>query len=141
MRLLTPTEEKTLLQSIELAEKRTSGEIRIHIESWCWGDPFVRATKLFSKLSMHQTKERNGVLLYIATRSRKLAIVGDVGIQAKVEQAFWDGLIATLSQGFQGQHYAEALTACVEKCGELLSVHFPYERGDTNELSNDISFG
>lgn len=141
MSLLTPSEEQSVLTAIASAEKCTSGEIRVHIESFCFGDPFKQALKKFKQLNMEATQQRNGILIYIATASKKLAIVGDEGIHAHVGQSFWDELIGLLQDGFKHADYASALLACIERCGELLSQYFPLQAGDKNELSNDISFG
>jgi len=87
---LTKDEQAQIVKAIESAELNTSGEIRVHLESLCSGDPFKRAVYLFNKLKMHKTKDRNGVLIYIAFESKKFAIIGDSGINEKVSDNFWD---------------------------------------------------
>jgi uncharacterized membrane protein len=139
--LLTPSEEQAVLLAIAAAEKCTSGEIRVHMEIFCFGDPFRRALKLFGQLNMQATQQRNGILIFIATGSKKLAIVGDEGIHACVGQPFWYELIEVLQRSFKKGDHATALVACIERCGQLLSKHFPVQDDDENELSNAISYG
>lgn len=137
----TNDEQEKILQEIASAELRTSGEIRLHIENFCYGNQVARATKVFTNLGMHQTRERNGVLLYIAARSHKVAIVGDQGIHEKLGTQFWEHLVENLIQQFKARHKAEAVIACIKELGEQLSRYFPRRDDDTDELSNEISFG
>lgn len=134
------SEQQMLIQAIVEAEKATSGEIRIHLENFCWGNEVKEAKKVFAKLGMHQTKERNGVLVYIATRSRKIAIVGDEGIHRKLGDAYWQQLVAQLISKFRENRKAEALADCIKECGAQLGKFFPLSADDKNELSNEISF-
>jgi len=132
-------EEKVIVNAITEGETKTSGEIRVHIESYCFGNPFEKAKKVFLKLNMQNTKYRNGVLIYIATSSKKIAIVGDEGINSKVPANFWDEIIKDLGSNFRTQK-ANALAKNIIKCGEQLTNFFPLEDGDTNELNNSISY-
>ncbi|GAB1473045.1 TPM domain-containing protein [Bacteroidota bacterium] len=138
---LTKEEQEQIVKAIESAELNTSGEVRVHLESICKGDPVERAVYIFDKLKMHKTKERNGVLIYIAFDSRKFAIIGDSGINAKVPDGFWDEekeiLLAALKEG----RAAEGLVSVIDIAGKSLKEFFPYQKDDTNEQSNDISFG
>jgi len=138
---LTKEEQEQIIKAIESAELNTSGEVRVHLESICKGDPVERAVYIFDKLKMHKTKERNGVLIYIAFDSRKFAIIGDSGINAKVPDGFWDEekeiLLAALKEG----RAAEGLVSVIDIAGKSLKEFFPYQKDDTNEQSNDISFG
>lgn len=133
-------EQQQLINAIVDAEKATSGEIRIHLENFCWGNEVKEAKKVFTKLGMHQTKERNGVLVYIATRSRKIAIVGDEGIHQKLGNEYWQNLVEQLISKFKENRKAEALAACIKECGRQLGHFFPRAADDQNELSNAISF-
>src|SRR5690554_778248 len=89
-KFISKEEQDLIVKAIERAELNTSGEIRVHIESECKLDPIARAVTVFNKLKMNKTKERNGVLIYIAWKSRKFAIIGDIGIDEKVPENFWD---------------------------------------------------
>ena len=87
----TPDEQKRIVEAIRQAEKATSGEIRVHVEPHCANaDPVQRAIEVFAHLGMHQTKEQNGVLFYLAHTDRKFAVLGDKGIDAKVPANFWE---------------------------------------------------
>lgn len=133
-------EQEMLIQAIVEAEKSTSGEIRVHLENFCWGNEVKRATKVFTNLGMQHTKERNGVLIYIATRSRKVALVGDEGIHQKLGNEYWQQLVQRLIAQFKENHQADALADCIRECGLQLGKYFPLSADDKNELSNSISF-
>jgi uncharacterized membrane protein len=124
--------------AIKGAEKNTSGEIRLYIEDKCKEDVLDHAAFLFSKLQMHKTELRNGVLFYLAMQDRKFAILGDGGINAKVAPDFWDHIKEAMLNQFKVGKFAEGLEKGVSMAGEALSAHFPYQKGDVNELSDDI---
>lgn len=133
-------EQQLLIDAIAKAELKTSGEIRLHIENFCFGNELKAAEKVFKRLKMHQTAERNGVLIYIAALSRKIAVAGDEGIHQKLGNQFWEKLVAKLIQDFKADKKAEALAACIVECGEQLGKFFPRREDDVNELSNAISY-
>jgi uncharacterized membrane protein len=139
--LFSQKEKNDIKKAIEEAELNTSGEIRVHIESNCKKDPLDRASEVFSKLQMHKTELRNGVLFYVAVNDHKFAIIGDVGINTKVPNNFWDDINNTAISLFKKNKYAEGLSKGVEKVGNALKEYFPYQKDDINELSDDISFG
>src|SRR5688500_12423047 len=114
----TADEQAMLRNAIEEAEMNTSGEIRVHLENFCWGSEIKAAQRLFTSLGMHKTAERNGVLIYIATISHKIAIIGDEGIHAKLGRPFWDKIVEKLIQQFKAQKKAEALCDCIIECGQ-----------------------
>jgi len=130
-----------ITNAIRVAELNTSGEIRIHIEKICKGDVLDRAAYIFEKLEMHKTKLRNGVLFYLAIEDRKFAILGDVGINQKVSEDFWEKTKEVVLSHFKDGILTEGLTKGILMAGEQLKAHFPYQVDDKNELSNDISFG
>lgn len=137
----TETEQQQIVEAIRLAELNTSGEIRVHIEALCKGEPYTRAKAVFEKLGMHKTALKNGVLFYVAYQDKKFAILGDQGIHAKVSQLFWDEEKELMLQYFKQQQHAQGLCLAITQAGEKLKQYFPYAANDTNELSNDISFG
>jgi len=126
--------------AIRQAELDTSGEIRVHVETTCTGDVMDRAAKLFEKLNMHKTRLRNGVLIYLAIRNRKFAILGDVGINGVVPENFWDGIEADMISQFRENRFVEGLIQAIEKAGFQMKKHFPYLSSDINELPDEISF-
>ncbi len=138
---LTKEEQEQIIKAIESAELNTSGEVRVHLESTCKGDPVERAVYIFDKLKMYKTKERNGVLIYIAFDSRKFAIIGDSGINAKVPDGFWDEEKEILLAALKEDRAAEGLVSVIDIAGKSLKEFFPYQKDDTNEQSNEISFG
>ena len=137
----TDTEQAQIIESIRLAELNTSGEIRLHIEANCEGDAYERAKIVFEELGMHATEQKNGVLFYLAYDDHKFAILGDKGIHEKVSQQFWDAEKELMQSYFKQQKFAEGLCLAIAQAGEKLKQHFPYQNNDTNELSNDISYG
>lgn len=137
----TPEEQKRITDAIEQAEKNTSGEIRVHVESECRIDVLDRAVQIFAMLKMHKTKLRNGVLIYLSIMDRKFAILGDAGINAKVPENFWDSTKQAMLEEFQENRLTEGIIKGISMAGEKLKDHFPYKQDDVDELTNDISFG
>jgi uncharacterized membrane protein len=139
---LTPDQQAQLMAAIRQAELETSGEIRVHLEEQCPGaDPVARAVAVFRHLGMHQTKERNGVLFYVAYGDRKFAVVGDAGIDAKVPTGFWDSTKDLMRQHFAANDLVLGLSEGIERAGQQLKQYFPRATDDVNELPDDISFG
>lgn len=138
----TPQERERIVAAVRAAEQRTSGEIRIFIESRCsYVDPLERAAEIFFGLKMEQTEDRNAVLLYIAMKDHQLAIFGDQGIHEKVGSAFWNAEVKQICSEFQAEHIADGIVHIVTDIGEALVHHFPYHNEDRNELPDDIVFG
>jgi uncharacterized membrane protein len=138
----TKEEHEAIVQSIRNAEKRTSGEIRVFIESKCsYVDPVDRAAEIFFGLKMEKTEDRNGVLLYIAMKHKQMAIFGDEGIHQKVGSEFWNKEVQKILSQFRQHHYAPGIVQIVTEIGEALVTHFPYQNEDRNELPDDIVFG
>lgn len=138
---LTKEEEQLVVHAIQSAESNTSGEIRVHVESVCKGNVLDRASWLFKSLRMQKTELRNGVLIYLSTKDRKFAIIGDAGINAVVPAGFWDDVRDLMTGHFSRGEMANGFVLGIGKVGEKLKEFFPYRDGDVNELSNEISFG
>ena len=141
IKFFNPEEEKRIISTIWEAEKNTSGEIRVHLESQCKGEIVKAAALTFRKLKMHKTKLRNGVLFYLAIDDRKFAILGDAGINAKVPENFWEEINKTCIALFAENKIGEGLATGVRMAGRQLKEHFPYQDDDINELDDEISFG
>ena len=137
----TKEQQSAIVQAIADAEKATSGEIRVHLEKSCKDDVLDCAVFIFKKLKMHKTALRNGVLIYLSVDDRKFAILGDVGINAKVPEGFWDQIKEIMIANFSKGDFTSGLTEGIHMVGEKLKVYFPIMVDDTNELSNEISFG
>ena len=140
-KIFTEEQKKQIIEAIKQAEKNTSGEIRVHIEKKCKEDVLDHAAFMFDELEMQKTELRNGVLIYLAVEDRKLAILGDAGINMKVPKGFWDETKDVMINHFKNGEYAKGLSEGIIKAGEQLKEHYPYEKDDVNELSDDISFG
>lgn len=136
----TSQEKQDIIKAIVQAELNTSGEIRVHIERNCSGDVISRAKKVFEKLKLHKTELRNGVLFYIAVNNRKFAILGDIGINEKVPENFWEETKDILFTNFSNGEFSKGLIDGILKAGEQLKQHFSYQSDDINELPDDISF-
>jgi len=136
---LGPDDESRVLQAIRLAETGTTGEIRVCLASQPIQDVQARARQAFERLGMHQTRDRNGVLLYIAPACRSLAILGDDAIHARCGDAFWHHIADDLSAEFARNAVVPGLVRAITELGEVLARHFPRQPGDTNELPDSIA--
>lgn len=136
---LSTIEEQEVVEAIRLAEKNTSGEIRVHIENTFKDDIENRALEVFSILKMHNTKLQNGVLIYVAVQNRAFAIYGDKGIHEVVAANFWNETKTTIANHFKSGHFKQGLVDGILHAGEQLKKHFPISDSDKNELANEIS--
>jgi len=139
----TQVEKDAIVEAIRAAEQRTSGEVRIFIESRCkFMDPIDRARELFAQLEMAKTSERNGTLVYVAVKDRQAAVYGDEGIHQKVGQTYWEDEVNKMLVFFKDAHLGDGICQVVNDIGEVLHRHFPYaSETDKNELPDDIVFG
>ncbi|MFM9988570.1 TPM domain-containing protein [Flavobacterium sp.] len=138
---LTKKEEQEIVEAIRMAEKNTSGEIRVHLEKNITTVAYDRAVEVFNELEMYNTKDSNGVLIYIAVKSKQFAICGDDGINKVVPSDFWESTKNIMANHFQNGNFKQGLVDGILKAGEQLKKYFPYQDDDTNELSNEISRG
>ncbi|MET0593723.1 MAG: TPM domain-containing protein [Polyangiaceae bacterium] len=126
-------------RAIEAAEKKTSGEIRVSIAGWFWGDVERAASRAFVRLGMDRTKARNGVLMFVVPSRRSFVVRGDQGIHAYVGQAFWDDLAARMSEYFQRDEFTHGLVFAIDAAAEQLARHFPYDgTSDVDELPDEV---
>ncbi len=141
-KLFSTADKKVITDAIKAAEKETSGEIQVHIENHCKIEVMDRAAEVFEKLKMHKTKYRNAVLFYLAVSDHRFAILGDAGINRVVPEDFWEKIKEEMMKNFKQGHFTEGLRKGIEMSGQQLKAHFPFDqKGDTNELSDEISFG
>lgn len=138
--VLTQEECNAVVAAVGAVESKSSAEVRVHIGSTCSGDPLEEAVKVFYKLKMDKTADRNGVLVYIAVKSKKCAIIGDTGINKVVERDFWDKCTEKMVGCFKEGRFCEGIITALEMSSERLSQHFPRSKDDVNELSDEISF-
>jgi uncharacterized membrane protein len=139
----TEAEKRSIIEAISNAERRTSGEVRVFVESHCrYVDAIDRAAEIFFQLKMEKTDNRNAVLVYVAIKDRQLAVFGDEGIHKKVGDEYWNAAVKKMISIFNKENYAEGICQCVKDIGETLYHHFPYDKDtDKNELPDDIVFG
>lgn len=138
---LTAAEEQEIVDAILQAEKNTSGEIRVHIENTAKIDHFSRAQQVFHFLKMDNTKDENGVLIYVAVEDKKFVIYGDRGIDKAVPKDFWESTKEVIASHFKDGRFKEGIVEGVLKAGKELEEHFPWHHGDINELSDAVSKG
>ncbi|MCG9971503.1 TPM domain-containing protein [Christiangramia crocea] len=137
---LSKKEENEIVEAIRKAELKTSGEIRVHLERSTEGkDIFERAMEVFHMLKMDNTKLDNGVLIYVAIEDRNFVIYGDKGINKVVPEDFWESTKDLIVSHFRKNNFKEGLVEGILKAGEQLQKHFPWDEGDTNQLSDQIS--
>ena len=142
--LLSQDIQDAVIAAIAAAEKRSSGEIRVYVESHCaMVNPIDRSAAIFEQLNMHLTKERNGVLLYLALNDKQFAIVGDEGINQKVGgNDYWEFIATKLKEHFKAGQIKEGICFCVTEIGMSLAKHYPEDDSkQINELPNEIVFG
>ena len=139
----TPAEKIQLVESIQKAELRTSGEIRVFFESKCrFVNAIDRAKELFFKLEMDKTELRNATLIYVAIHDKQAAVFGDEGIHQKVGTKYWQDVVEKMLLYFQKNNLADGVCQGISDLGEALVHYFPYDRStDKNELPDDIIFG
>ena len=138
---LTAEEEQDIIKAIRTAEQNTSGEIRVHIEKSSSIDAFERAMEVFHYLKMDNTKQQNGVLIYVAVEDKTFVIYGDKGINDVVPVGFWDSTKDVMQSYFKDGNFKQGLIDGVLKAGQQLEKHYPWFHGNANELTDDISKG
>ena len=123
--ILNREEDHRIVKAIKQAEKNTSGEIKVHIENHCKGNVEERSLFVFNRLKLNKTKLRNGVLIYLAVKDHKFAILGDENL---------------MQRRFKENRFADGLEEGIMRCGEKLKNFFPYQSDDTNEIPDNISY-
>jgi uncharacterized membrane protein len=136
---LQQLDEDRVLAAIANAESKTSGEIRLFVSHRRVEDALGAAREQFTKLGMTQTRQRNGVLIFVAPESQTFAIVGDSGVHEKCGEAFWDQVSDSMGEQLKQGHWSAAILLAVERVADLLARHFPREPGDQNELPDEIA--
>ena len=140
MSIFSTEEQEQIARAIADAENATSGEIRIAVEKHCKGDAFERATSYFKELGMDKTAQRNGVLIYLANHDKKFAIIGDKGINKVVPTDFWETTKVAMRAHFSSGNLCDGIIAGIALAGEKLSLFFPHQNDDVNELPNEVIF-
>ena len=138
--ILNREEDRRVVEAIRQAELDTSGEIKVHIENHCRGNVEERSLVVFNHLKMNETQQRNGVLIYLAVKDQKFAILGDEGINKVVEADFWNDIRDMMTVAFKEGRFADGLEQGIKRCGEKLKAYFPYQSNDVNEIPDEISY-
>lgn len=138
--ILSHEEDRRVVEAIKQAELNTSGEIKVHIENRCKGNVEERSLYVFNRLKINETQQRNGVLIYLAVKDHKFAILGDEGINKVVGNGFWNDVKDLMLNHFKEGRFAEGLEEGIMRCGEKLKTYFPYQSDDINEIPDDISY-
>jgi len=139
---LSKIEHDRIVNAIRDAEAKTSGEIRVFVQRGKLDiDPLPVAQKEFHRLGMDKTRERNAVLIFVAPRARKFAVIGDQAIHKKCGEAFWQSLVDEMREHFRGEKLTEALIHGIREIGAVLAAHFPRTSTSSNELSDDVFEG
>lgn len=140
---LTNDEKKQLVEAVQQAEMRTSGEVRVFIESKCrFVNAVDRAAEIFKNLKMYETQERNATIIYVAVKHRQVAVFGDEGIYKAVGEKYWSELVEKMIAAISQKGLAAGIIQAIYELGEALATYFPYDKGiDKNELPDEIVFG
>jgi len=132
-------EKEAIVEAIRRAELRTSGEIRVHLERHVSEDLTLHAQKVFEKIGMTRTADRNGVLIFLSVADHRFVVLGDEGIHSKVSPSFWQEIASILATHFGQNRFAEGIIRAADTVGQLLAAHFPCTHRDINELPDTIS--
>jgi uncharacterized membrane protein len=133
-------EHHRIVSAIQDAELKSSGQIRVHIQRGALdGDPLAAAQKKFHALKMHNTSERNAVLIFIVPRAHKFAVVGDQAIHQKCGEELWQRLVDQMRAHFRNENFTDALVEAIQEIGKVLSEHFPEKHRGGNELPDAIT--
>jgi uncharacterized membrane protein len=139
---LSKLEHDRIVQTIRQAESKSSAEIRVYLQRGkLSGDPLAAARRKFHQLGMHKTRERNAVLIFVAPRTHKFAVVGDQAIHEKCGDEFWQRIVEGMRAHFQNEKFSHALVEAIKEIGKLLVAHFPKRPANTNELPDEIAEG
>jgi len=136
---LSKLEHDRIVAAIRDAESKTSGQIRVFIQRGKLEvDPLIAAQKKFHRLEMHKTSDRNAILIFVAPRAHKFAVVGDKGIHEKCGESFWQRLVDGMREHFQDEKFSHALVEAIEEAGKALAAHFPRRTTSSNQLPDNV---
>ena len=139
---LSKLEHDQIVRVIRDAESKTSGEIRVFIQRGKLdGDPLPAAYRRFHRLGMHKAPERNAVLIFVAPRAHKFAIVGDTAIHEKCGETLWEHLVNQMREHFRNEKFSEAIVDAIREIGGGLAAHFPRRSTSSGELPDEIVEG
>src|SRR5712692_1479948 len=136
---LRKLEHDRIVDAIKDAESKTSGQIRVFIQRGkLTVDPLIAAQKKFHRLGMHKTAEQNAVLIFVAPRAHKFAVVGDKAIHEKCGEAYWQHVVDLMREHFRHERFSDAIVDAIRDIGGVLAEHFPKRSTSSNEPPDDI---
>jgi uncharacterized membrane protein len=128
--------------AIRAAEVRSSGEVRVSVSPFFWGDVRRAGERAFERLGMMRTREHNGVLFFIVPSRRAFVVLGDRGIHGRVGDELWHRVVAAMSPYFARHEFTEGVLLGIELVADALAQHFPPDpTSNPNELPDSIDFG
>jgi uncharacterized membrane protein len=137
---LSKLEHDRIVQAIREAESKTSGEIRVYLQRGKLDvDPLVAAQRKFHRLRMHKTAERNAVLIFVAPRAHKFAVVGDKAIHENCGEQFWQQVVDLMREHFRNERFSDAIIHAIAEAGKALATHFPRTSTSSTELPDEIA--
>jgi uncharacterized membrane protein len=136
---LDQLQHKDIEAAIRHAEQKTTGEMRVFVSRHEPAEIIAAAQKEFDHLGMHKTADKNGVLIYVAPRARKFAIIGDAGVHQRCGDSFWEAVAGEMTEHFRKTRFTEGIIHGIQKAGELLAQHFPAQGKHPNQLSDDVA--
>ncbi len=135
---------RRIADTIARQEQRHSGELRFAVEGGLapWSalrnpDARLRAVDVFSSLRVWDTAQNNGVLIYVLLAERRVEIVADRGIHAKVGATAWETICGEMQRCFSRSAYEEGALIALEAVSDLLVAHFPAAGDNPNELPDE----
>lgn len=135
---LNQLDNEKIVAAIRQAEQQTSGEIRVFISRKRVDDPVAAAQAEFERLGMTKTQQRNGVLIFVAPRAHKFAVIGDVAVHQHCGETFWQAVASALADDFKKSDFTSGIVCAIQKIGELFAGHFPHQPDDENELPDQV---
>jgi uncharacterized membrane protein len=141
-KLMQLIDREKIKEAIQKAEHQTSGEIRVSVAPFFWGNVHKAAEKAFTRLGMTRTKDHNGILFFVVPGRRKFVVLGDSGIHERVGQEFWHRIVEVVTERFRTGDFTGGLIRGIKEVGKQLATHFPYDAAtDVDELPDDVDFG
>ena len=139
MALISKEDSERIVKAIQQSEKECSGEIRVHIQKRCSDNIIKDAENKFNELGIYETKDKNGILIFVAVKDKKFAIIGDKGIHNAVSEDFWENTANAMKEKFKEGDIAGGIVEGIFSVGQQLKKYFPYTSDDVNELSDEVS--
>jgi uncharacterized membrane protein len=139
---LSKLEHDRIVHAIRDAESKTSGQIRVFIQRGKVNvDPLIAAQKRFHRLGMQKTPDRNAVLIFVAPRAHKFAVVGDKAIHEKCGEELWKRIVEKMREHFRNENFSHAIVDAIRETGDALAAHFPRRSTSAGGLPDEVVEG